>query len=60
METLLLHEDLVKGGAQFFTDVCTMLKNEGVSATTGLFLAIIMLRQMWSTVGNALSAASIT
>jgi gamma-glutamyl phosphate reductase len=35
METLLLHEDLVKGGAAFFTDVCTMLKREGVS-TTGL------------------------
>lgn len=31
METLLLHEDLLKGGASFFTDVCTMLKNEGVS-----------------------------
>jgi hypothetical protein len=31
METLLIHEDLVKSGAAFFTDVCTMLKGEGVS-----------------------------
>ena len=29
METLLLHEDLLNGS--FFQDVCSMLKNEGVS-----------------------------
>jgi hypothetical protein len=34
METLLLHEDLVKNGAQFFTDVSTMLKKEGVREPT--------------------------
>jgi delta-1-pyrroline-5-carboxylate synthetase len=38
METLLLHEDLLKSGATFFTDVCTMLKAEGVSIPTGLNL----------------------
>jgi delta-1-pyrroline-5-carboxylate synthetase len=36
METLLLHEDFVKSEATFFTDVCTMLKREGVSTPTGL------------------------
>ncbi|PSN57805.1 Delta-1-pyrroline-5-carboxylate synthase [Blattella germanica] len=35
METLLLHEDLVKDGAAFFSDVCTMLKNEGVTIYSG-------------------------
>ena len=34
METLLLHEDLVENGAPFFTDVCTMLKKEGVREPT--------------------------
>nr|CAD7265137.1 unnamed protein product [Timema shepardi] len=35
METLLLHEDLVKGGASFFVDVCSMLKKEGVTIYAG-------------------------
>jgi len=35
METLLLHEDLVKNGAPFFTDICTMLKKEGVTIYSG-------------------------
>ncbi|KDR15957.1 delta-1-pyrroline-5-carboxylate synthase [Zootermopsis nevadensis] len=39
METLLLHEDLVKSGSSFFTDVCTMLKNEGVTIYSGPRLA---------------------
>ncbi|GFG32745.1 hypothetical protein Cfor_03647, partial [Coptotermes formosanus] len=39
METLLLHEDLVKNGAPFFTDVCTMLKQEGVTIYSGPRLA---------------------
>lgn len=32
METLLIHEDLLNGS--FFTDVCQMLKQEGVSPLT--------------------------
>jgi hypothetical protein len=36
METLLLHEDLVKNAAPFFTDVCTMLKKEGVRPSKGV------------------------
>jgi len=39
METLLLHEDLVKNGAPFFTDICTMLKKEGVTIYSGPRLA---------------------
>lgn len=39
METLLLHEDLVNSGAAFFTDVCTMLKREGVKIYSGPKLA---------------------
>nr|CAD7585726.1 unnamed protein product [Timema genevievae] len=35
METLLLHEDLVKGGASFFVDVCSMLKKERVTIYAG-------------------------
>ncbi|XP_069679702.1 delta-1-pyrroline-5-carboxylate synthase [Periplaneta americana] len=35
METLLLHEDLVKDGAPFFTEVCTMFRNEGVTVYAG-------------------------
>ncbi|GLG97310.1 Uncharacterized protein GBIM_04092 [Gryllus bimaculatus] len=34
METLLLHEDLVKNGS-FFVDVCSMLKKEGVTIYAG-------------------------
>lgn len=33
METLLIHEDLMH--TNFFTDVCTMLKNEGVKIHSG-------------------------
>lgn len=35
METLLLHEDLVKDGAPFFTDVCNMFRDEGVTVYAG-------------------------
>lgn len=34
METLLIHEDLVKNGS-FFIDVCSMLKEEGVTIFAG-------------------------
>ncbi|XP_066997085.1 delta-1-pyrroline-5-carboxylate synthase isoform X2 [Anabrus simplex] len=34
METLLIHEDLLKNGS-FFIDVCSMLKEEGVSIFAG-------------------------
>lgn len=34
METLLIHEDLLKDGP-FFADVCAMLKNEGVKLNSG-------------------------
>ncbi|XP_058061064.1 delta-1-pyrroline-5-carboxylate synthase [Anopheles bellator] len=34
METLLIHEELMKDGA-FFTDVCNMLKREGVKINSG-------------------------
>lgn len=37
METLLIHEDLMDGG--FFTDVCNMLKKEGVLVNSGPKLA---------------------
>lgn len=33
METLLIHEDLMEG--EFFTDVCNMLKKEGVKIYSG-------------------------
>lgn len=33
METLLIHEDLLAGN--FFTDVCNMLKREGVKINSG-------------------------
>lgn len=36
METLLIHEDLVKNGP-FFLDMCNMLRNEGVLSNS-LFL----------------------
>lgn len=36
METLLLHEDLFLGAkAEFFTDICNMLKKEGVIIHSG-------------------------
>lgn len=34
METLLIHEELLKDGS-FFTDVCNMLKREGVKINSG-------------------------
>ncbi|XP_063221326.1 delta-1-pyrroline-5-carboxylate synthase isoform X2 [Bacillus rossius redtenbacheri] len=35
METLLIHEDLVKGSGSFFEQVCNMLKKEGVTIYAG-------------------------
>ena len=40
METLLIHEDLIEG--EFFTDVCNMLKKEGVKINSGPKLSEIL------------------
>lgn len=40
METLLIHEDLMHG--PFFTEVCNMLKNEGVKINSGPALAQLL------------------
>jgi len=40
METLLIHEDLMEG--QFFSEVCNMLKNEGVTINAGPALSKLL------------------